>query len=101
MDPKPARRPEVARPEAAKKIANEIPGYRYGTAGAARSPVSLADLELLKKTVNITEEHQRNLLMAVDALAGHSQEVVRKWRGGGIVKPLRMLLLLSTLWKAD
>ncbi len=76
MNPKQAREPEAAR-----KIANEIPGYTYGTAEAARSPVSLADLELLKKTVNFTEEDQRYLRMAGEVLASQTEEVVKKWRG--------------------
>src|SRR5260370_39602493 len=76
MNPKQAR--EAA---AARKVAEEIPGYTYGTAQAARSPVSLADLELLKKTVNFTEEDLRYLRMAGEVLASQTEEVVKKWRG--------------------
>jgi len=46
---------QAAVPEVTRKVANEIPGYTYGTPEAARSPVSLADLELLKKTVGFTD----------------------------------------------
>ena len=67
-------------PEAIRKVADEIPGYTYGTPEAARSPVSLADLELLKKTVNFTDEDERYLRMAGDVLADQTEEVVKKWR---------------------
>lgn len=76
MDPKPARDSEVIR-----KVANDIPGYTYGTPEAAKSPVSLPDLELLKKTVNFTDEDQRYLRMAGEVLADQTEEVVKKWRG--------------------
>jgi Protoglobin len=67
--------------EMVRKVADEIPGYTYGTHEAARSPVSLADLELLKKAVNFTEEDERYLRIAGDALADQTDEVVKKWRG--------------------
>ena len=66
---------------ASRKIAEEIPGYTYGTPEAARSPVSPADLELLKKTVNFTEEDQKYLHMAGEVLADQTEEVVKRWRG--------------------
>jgi len=66
---------------ARRKIAEEIPGYTYGTPEAARSPVSPADLELLKKTVNFTEEDQKYLHMAGEVLADQTEEVVKRWRG--------------------
>lgn len=76
MDPKPARDSEVI-----KKVASEIPGYTYGTPEAAKSPVSLPDLELLKKTVNFTDEDHKYLRMAGEVLADQTEEVVKKWRG--------------------
>jgi hypothetical protein len=66
---------------ASRKIAEEIPGYTYGTPEAAKSPVSPADLELLKKTVNFTEEDQKYLHMAGEVLADQTEEVVKRWRG--------------------
>jgi hypothetical protein len=33
-----------------------IPGYGYGTQEIARSPLTLEDLDLLKRTVLFTEE---------------------------------------------
>lgn len=75
MNPK-----QAAAPEASPKVADEIPGYTYGAAEAAKSPVSLADLELLKRTVNFTDEDQRYLRMAGEVLADQTEEVVKKWR---------------------
>jgi hypothetical protein len=66
--------------KADRKAASEIPGYTYGTPEAARSPISLGDLELLKKTVNFTEEDQRYLRMAGEVLANQTEEVVKRWR---------------------
>jgi hypothetical protein len=71
---------QAAVPEASRKVAKEIPGYTYGSAEAARSPVSVADLELLKKTVDFTDEDQRYLRMAGEVLADQTEEVVKKWR---------------------
>ena len=67
--------------KANRKVTGEIPGYTYGTPEAARSPVSLDDLELLKKTVNFTDEDQRYLRLAGEVLANQTEEVVKKWRG--------------------
>ena len=76
MNPK-----QAAASEATRKVASEIPGYTYGTSETARSPVSLADLELLKRTVNFTDEDQRYLHLAGEVLADQTEEVVKKWRG--------------------
>jgi protoglobin len=64
-----------------RRIAEEISGYTYGSPEAARSPVSLADLELLKKTVNFTDEDEKYLQIAGEVLANQTEEVVKKWRG--------------------
>jgi hypothetical protein len=76
MDPK-----RAVDSQADRKVAGEIPGYSYGSPQSARSPISLGDLELLKKTVNFTEEDQRYLRMAGEVLANQTEEVVKKWRG--------------------
>jgi Protoglobin len=75
MNPK-----QAAAPVGTRRVANEIPGYTYGTPEAARSPVSLADLELLKKTVDFSDEDQRYLRVAGEVLADQTEEVVKKWR---------------------
>jgi hypothetical protein len=74
-------KPTEANQEAIRNVAREIPGYTYGTPEAAKSPIALGDLELLKKTVNFTEEDQRYLRMAGEVLANQTEEVVKKWRG--------------------
>ncbi len=43
-------------------MAEQIKGYTYGEVG--QSPVSIADLDLLKKTVLFTEEDEKNLRLA-------------------------------------
>jgi len=67
-------------PQTTRRVADEIPGYTYATPEAARSRVSLADLELLKKAVNFTHEDERYLRIAGDVLADQTDEVVKKWR---------------------
>jgi len=68
-------------PKATKKVASEIPGYTYGTVESAKSPISPADLELLKKTVDLKEEDEKYLRMAGEVLADQTEEVVKAWRG--------------------
>jgi hypothetical protein len=43
---------------------NEIAGYTYGTEAVAKAPMSVDDLELLKKSVLFTQEDERYLRMA-------------------------------------
>jgi hypothetical protein len=57
-----------------------IEGYTFGTEEAARSPLSLADLDRLKATVNLTEADERYLRMAGDVLADQAHEMVDTWR---------------------
>ncbi len=76
MKPKEVRQAGANKPEAIRKVASEIPGYAYGTPEAATSPVSLSDLELLKKTVNFTEEDQTN---TCEWPARCSRTKPRKW----------------------
>ncbi|HZP32363.1 MAG TPA: protoglobin domain-containing protein [Candidatus Acidoferrales bacterium] len=67
-------------PKSPKKVAADIPGYTYGTGGAARSPVSPADLELLKKTVDFTPDDEKYLRLAGEVLADQTENVVKAWR---------------------
>lgn len=57
-----------------------IAGYTYGTSAAAKSPVSLEDLERLKQSATLTAEDERYLRMAGDLLDGQEHEVVQSWR---------------------
>jgi hypothetical protein len=65
-----------------KKVAHEIPGYTYGTAGVAPSAASPEDLENLKVTAGFTAEDERFLRMAGEVLAGQTKRIVEHWRSG-------------------
>ena len=58
-----------------------IPGYRLGEPGLPRSPVSLEDLELLKKTVLFTEEDVRYLRMAGEVMVPQTDAILDVWYG--------------------
>src|SRR5215472_1509943 len=64
-----------------KLVAEAIPGYTYGTAEAARSPVSVADLEGLKQSVGFTSRDEEYLRMAGTVLADQTKALVDTWRG--------------------
>jgi hypothetical protein len=63
-----------------KKIVEHIPGYSYGAAEVATSPVSILDLENLKISAGFTEEDQHYLRMAGDVLINQTRQVVEHWR---------------------
>jgi hypothetical protein len=65
-----------------KRVAESIPGYSYGTAEAARSPVSLRELEDLKMSVGFTADDERQLRRAGEVLAGQTRQLVDHWRNG-------------------
>jgi len=60
---------------------NHIPGYTYGTSQVAPSPLTLEDLDNLKKAVLFTEEDERYLRMAGEVLADQIEEVLDVWYG--------------------
>ena len=66
-------------------VATHIPGYSYGTADVAISPVTLRDLEVLKRVTGFTEEDERYLRLAGELLADWTDELVSVWRG--IINP--------------
>jgi hypothetical protein len=59
----------------------EIPGYTFGRAEVARSPVTLEELELLKASVLFGEEDLRYLKMSRDLLADQVEDVLDVWYG--------------------
>ena len=63
-----------------KMIAEDIPGYTYGSAAVAQSPVSLRDLENLKATVGYTAEDQHYLQLAGEVLGNQTKQLVDHWR---------------------
>jgi hypothetical protein len=67
--------------DAAAEARAAIPGYRYGDAKLAKSPVTLADLELLKKTVLFTDEDVKYLRMAGGVLVPQTESILDVWYG--------------------
>lgn len=59
----------------------QIKGYDYGKAGLAKSPVSLQELDLLKKTLLWSEEDERNLRLAGEVLQDQTDAVLNLWYG--------------------
>jgi hypothetical protein len=59
----------------------QVPGYTYGTDQVAKSPISIAEFELLKKAVLFTEEDEAYLHMAGDVLADQIEEILDLWYG--------------------
>lgn len=58
-----------------------IPGYTYGTAQVAPSPVTSEDLARLKQSVLFTADDERYLRMAGDVLADQVEEILDLWYG--------------------
>jgi len=58
-----------------------IKGYDYGKATLEKSPVSLQDLDLLKKTLLWTEDDDKYLKMAGDVLKDQVNEILDLWYG--------------------
>ncbi len=71
----------AAAPAAAVDTAKPIPGYRYGDAALARSPVSLKDLELLKQALLFTDEDVHHLRRAGEILKPQTEEILDVWYG--------------------
>jgi hypothetical protein len=62
------------------RVAENIPGYDYGSAAVPASPASLQDLELLKLTVGFTPDDERYLRLAGEVLQGQTRKIVLLWR---------------------
>jgi len=65
-----------------KKVADEIPGYTYGTTAVAASAVSLDELDKLKASAGFTAEDEQFLRLAGEVLAGQTKQIVDHWRAG-------------------
>lgn len=63
-----------------KKVADDIPGYTYGTDQVARSPVSMEDFEKSRQSIGFTAEDTRYLRMAGEVLADQAKDLVDHWR---------------------
>ncbi len=60
---------------------SSIPGYAYGSQKLSKSPVSLEDFELLKKTVLFTEEDSKYLRLAGELLVPQTEKILDVWYG--------------------
>jgi hypothetical protein len=59
----------------------DIPGYTYGTAAVARSPLGLQELELLKATLLLGDDDLAALRHSGDVLGPQVEEVLDVWYG--------------------
>ncbi len=58
-----------------------IPGYTHGTSAVARSPVTLAELELLKQTLLLASDDVRALQRSKAILADQTDAILDVWYG--------------------
>ncbi|HEU4408916.1 MAG TPA: protoglobin domain-containing protein [Polyangiaceae bacterium] len=58
-----------------------IPGYTYGTASVSRSPVTLAEFELMKQSVLFGDDDVRYLRASHDVLKDQVEAVLDVWYG--------------------
>jgi hypothetical protein len=58
----------------------KIPGYSFGAAGVAQSPVSTEDLERLEQTMGWTAEDARLLKKHAPLFQRHAERMVDSWR---------------------
>ena len=60
-------------------VADEIPGYDYGSENVAKSPITLQEFEQLKHSATFTEEDEHWLYVAGDILA----DQLKNWSENG------------------
>ncbi|MEM4297294.1 MAG: protoglobin domain-containing protein, partial [Nitrososphaerota archaeon] len=58
-----------------------IPGYSYGDPKVPRAPITDEELELLKKTVMMTDEDVKYLRMAGEVLRDQVENILDLWYG--------------------
>ncbi len=75
----PAFHPSSA--EASAEARATIPGYRLGDPALPKSPVTLHDLELLKKTVLLDEDDILSLRRAGEILVPQTEQILDVWYG--------------------
>ena len=61
--------------------ATSIPGYTFGTGEVARSPVTMPDFELMKKTALFGEEDVAALRRSYDILSNQTEAILDVWYG--------------------
>jgi hypothetical protein len=68
-------------PARGPNVTESIPGYTYGDTGLPRSPVTLADLELLQSTLLFTDEDRHWLRQSSAILEPRIEEILDVWYG--------------------
>jgi hypothetical protein len=63
------------------KDTTNIPGYTYGTQAVARSPITVAEFELMKKSVLFGDEDLRYLRLSHDVLGDQTEAILDVWYG--------------------
>jgi hypothetical protein len=58
-----------------------IPGYTYGTSAVARSPVTLADFEMMKKSVLFGDDDIAYLRLSYDVVKDQVEAILDVWYG--------------------
>lgn len=58
-----------------------IPGYTYGTREVPKAPISLADLDLLKKTLLFGDDDVKALRRSRDVLSDQTDAILDVWYG--------------------
>ena len=65
-----------------QKVADNIPGYNYGTTAVEPSRITMDQLEALKVSVGFTDADRRYLGLAGEVLRDQTRQVVEHWRSG-------------------
>lgn len=63
-----------------KMIAEQVPGYDYGSQNVASSPISVEELSVLKQSAGFTDDDQCWLHVAGGVLKDQTEALVGKWR---------------------
>jgi hypothetical protein len=79
----------------------DIPGYTYGTAAVARSPLGLQDLELLKATLLLGDDDLAALRRSGDVLGPQVEEVLDVWYGFVAANPHLLAAFSNAQGQAD
>jgi hypothetical protein len=79
-------------------MSQQISGYTYGTSAVAKSPVSLADFQLMQKSALFGEEDVKYLRLSHDVVKDQVEAILDVWYGFVGSQPH---LLQSFLGKSD
>lgn len=58
-----------------------IPGYTYGTPAVPKAPISLEEVELIKKSLLFTDEDVQALRLSYEVLQDQVEEILDVWYG--------------------